>query len=500
MKALSKTKMRCDRAVLAVSESLMLSDGRPLKKALEPWQRQEVLAPALARSLGLPVHPLAWFELSKGLGKSTLAAAWAVAECLAHPDTWVDVAAVDRDQAGILLGFAAGFCTRTPGINSHARPLKDRIAFDNQSMLQVLSADEPSAHGSGGRGRRYRVVLDELALWPDLGLAHALIASTGKVADSQVLILSNPGAVRGGEVWRLRELARQGQAGWYLYAPEDSIKPGWITDAWREQMKVALPPALYERFVLGRWSDGEDTFLTREQVLACVDPAWQRQTGGTIPVYMACDLGLRKDRTAIAVIGWIGDKVTLLDLVVMDPKQSAVSEVSIEIVEQTLLRLAEVFPVRRVLIDPWQLAGSRQRLEGRLPIAEFPYVVSNQEKVSKTLYSLVAQGKLRLYPDPALVDELACLRSVMTPKGFRFDHRRGNHNDRAVALGMACLAACEDGQPSSSSFRVALGGQRLSAAGGRLAWGTGRRLSTDDTLTDPRLAAMQGQQRREVDW
>jgi phage terminase large subunit-like protein len=447
-----------------------------------------MLAPILARVKGLPAHPLCWNELKKGAAKTTLAAALGIAECLAHPGTWVDVAAVDRDQAGILLDFAAGFCLRTPGINSHARPLKEKIEFDNESVLQTMAADEPSAHGSGGRGRRYRVILDELSLWPDFGLCHALLASTGKVPDSQVVILSNPGSTRGGEVWRLRELARQGTAGWHLFAPEDEIKPSWITDAWRERMRQVLPGNLYDRFVLGRWSDGEDAFLTREQVLSCVDPAWHQQSGGTMPVYVACDLGLRKDRTAIAVVGWDGDKLALHSMDVMDPKQSG-GEVVIEAVEQVLLRLAEAFPVRKVLLDPWQLASSRQRLQARLPIEDFPYVVSNQEKVSKTLFSLIGQGKLRLYPDPALIDELSCLRSVVTPKGFRFDHRRGGHNDRAVALGMACLAACEDGQPSSRRIICAVGSGVRASAGGvgsRFAVGLGRRSSADDG-EDPRM-------------
>ena len=43
-----------DHAVLSALESLILPDGRPLGEALEPWQRDHVLAPALARRRGGP--------------------------------------------------------------------------------------------------------------------------------------------------------------------------------------------------------------------------------------------------------------------------------------------------------------------------------------------------------------------------------------------------------------------------------------------------------------
>lgn len=454
-----------DAAVLTALEPLRLPDGRPLGEALEPWQRERVLAPILARAKGLPAHPLVWCELLKGAGKSTLAAAVAVAECLAYEQTWVDVAAVDADQGDIIGAFAAGFCDRTPGVGPHAKATKGRITFANGSVIQILSSDEPSAHGTGGRGRRYRVILDELTLWPDFALAHALLASTGKTRDVQTLVLTNPGATQSGEAWRWREQARKGRAGWHCYAPADAIKPGWITEAWRQQMRAALPPALYERFIQGRWS-ADAAYLSRAQVEACVDAAWAPQDGGPWPCWAGCDYGRVKDRCAIAVVGWTGDRLALLRLDVADPTEVAGGEVLIAAVEELLLWLAGAFPgLRRIVLDPWQLAGTVQKLRLRLGaerIAELPFGVSNQEKVSAALFNLVTAGTLRLYPDAALVDELVGLQTVVTPKGFRADHRRGGHNDRFAALAMAAMAAVEAGRPVLNPF-IAISGRRLTA-------------------------------------
>ncbi len=445
----SATEPRIDLAVLRVIEQEVLPDGRALGDALEPWQRTHVLGPLLARRKGLPAHPLAWHELLKGAGKSTLGAAWAVAECAVHDGTWTDIAAIDSDQAGIIGGMAAGFVARTPALRRQAKVTKAQLDFRNGSTIRVLSADVPSAHGGGGRGLRYRLILDELALWPDFGLAHTLLASTGKVPDVQTVVLSNPGALRGGEAWRLRAKAEARKAGWHLYAPADGIKPGWITDAWRAQMAEALPEPLYNRFVLGRWHDGPDHFLTREQVLRCVDVAWAPQASSRLGTFVGTDFGLTRDRTSIYAVAWGPDqRLWVLNGWTADPREAADGEILLQAVEELLLMIAAAFPLKKVLCDPWNFAASRQRLQGQLPIQDFPYTVSAQERVSATLFRLIASNRVRLFPDDALVDELVALQCVPTPKGFRFDHRRGGHNDRAVALGMAGFAACEAGMPS----------------------------------------------------
>ena len=65
----------------------------------------------------------------------------------------------------------------------------------NGSRINVLSSDLESAYGVGGTHQRFRLVLDELANWPDKGreLFDALWSATGKVPDCQTVILSNAG-------------------------------------------------------------------------------------------------------------------------------------------------------------------------------------------------------------------------------------------------------------------------------------------------------------------
>ena len=61
--------------------------------------------------------------------------------------------------------------------------------------MRVLSSDIASANGIGGTHQRLRLVLDELANWPakERELFNALISATGKVTDTQTIILSKAG-------------------------------------------------------------------------------------------------------------------------------------------------------------------------------------------------------------------------------------------------------------------------------------------------------------------
>ena len=89
--------------------------------------------------------------------------------------------------------------------------------------------DAPTAWGLGGTHRRFRVICDELTVWKSEDLWSALVSATGKVKDTQTLILSNAGfdADRSWQ-WRVREAARVGCLWGYLYAPP-GVVASWIT-------------------------------------------------------------------------------------------------------------------------------------------------------------------------------------------------------------------------------------------------------------------------------
>lgn len=100
----------------------------------------------------------------------------------------------------------------------------------------------------------------------------------------------------------------------------------------------------------------------------------------------------------------------------------------------------------RVLIDPWNAALLVERLRSRgVRISPFTFSHRSVGKLATNLALLLRQRALALPAgDQALRDELANVRLRETGPGrVRLDHASGRHDDRAVAIGLAALAAAE---------------------------------------------------------
>ena len=95
-----------------------------------------------------------------------------------------------------------------------------------------------------------------------------------------------------------------------------------------------------------------------------------------------------------------------------------------------------------MLVDAWQAALLVERLRARqFTVEEYPFTSQSVDRLGQALYARLRGHGLRLpADDPELIDELANVQLRETSPGvFRLDHRPGRHDDRAVALGMACF-------------------------------------------------------------
>jgi phage terminase large subunit-like protein len=435
-----------DRKVAFVKEQIVLADGRTVGDAMtaDPWIEAELLAPAFALDEdGLPTNKLVHNELARGQGKSSYGAMFAVTEAVLEPGTDVVVAAGDAEQAAIILEHLDGYLLRNTALGALATKRGYERLFEGGSRIRVISSDAPTAWGLGGTHRRFRVIADELTVWRDEQLWSALISSTGKVNDAQSIILSNAGFDEGRSwQWRVREVARTEPWG-RLYAPA-GIVASWIRPEWVEQQRALLPPAAFERVIENNWSSGSGDFVTAEQWALCVDERLARNSGGR-GRRAALDLGLTKDRTALAVVHRDGEYVVLDELRTWQGTRA--EPVSITGVERAVVDATERYPGLVIAADPWQLKGSIERLQrAGVQIREHVFSSTSVQKLSTTLYAAISTGTLRVYPDRDLEREVLALRVVETAGGWRFDHRAGGYSDRAVALAMAVQLAQADGQ------------------------------------------------------
>src|SRR4029453_19641011 len=116
-------------------------------------------------------------------------------------------------------------------------------------------------------------------------------------------------------------------------------------------------------------------------------------------------------------------------------------EVVLGDVEAALVEIHERYYRPRVRLDPWQGIGAAQRLRTRgLSIEEWSFTAKRYAEGAQALFALLRDGLLALYPDQALLDELANIRLRETSPGLlRVDHDPDKHDDQAVALSFAEL-------------------------------------------------------------
>jgi len=113
-------------------------------------------------------------------------------------------------------------------------------------------------------------------------------------------------------------------------------------------------------------------------------------------------------------------------------------------------------PIR---LDPWQAVGLAQRLRARgVVVEEWSFTPASVGRLASTLHLLLRAHRLALPDDPDLLDELAAVRlRETTPGVFRLDHDAGQHDDRAVSLGLAALALTERPPTGRGSVTVPAG-------------------------------------------
>src|SRR5262249_7449018 len=134
----------------------------------------------------------------------------------------------------------------------------------------------------------------------------------------------------------------------------------------------------------------------------------------------------------------------------------------------SLLDLNRKFDVRAVLFDPYQMQASAQRLRGRgVPMREFPQSIPNLTEASQNLYELIRSRNLIVYPDADL--RLAVSRAVAIEgsRGWKIAKEKASHKiDVVVALGMAALAASQQGARPIARIGLGSWGGSASYIGG----------------------------------
>ena len=424
----------------------ILEDGRSLADALEPWQVKHIIDPIfydLDRD-GYRKVNLAITYLCKKNYKSSTAGGIGGYGLLAdgEPEPEIYGTAGSKDQARIIFNQTKKAFQRSPILLNEVNIYRDVIERkDGRGFYRVLSSDAPLQHGLNP----HFVIWDEIWNQPNYALWEALTHSPARKQPLHYVT-----SYVGYKPWEgdlCFDLFTAGRRGkdkrmHFFYSQENLASI--VTAEYLDQQRRRLPDHIYRRLHCNQWTTGSGTFLTQADVKAAIDHTlcqqFQGDVHGVLRYHLALDLGLRRDRTAIAVVHKDPDS----GLIILDhlrlfyaPKGG---EIQIEEVEDHIIQLAVDFNLASIQFDPWQSIRSKQRLESKgLNITEFVFSGSNIAKMTANLFSCFKDKRIKLLEHKELIKELLSVKVVERSYGYRIDHESGSFDDCVIALGMACL-------------------------------------------------------------
>lgn len=373
-------------------------------------------------------------------------------------------AAADADQARLIRDAMV----RERELNSWLKPrvqIMLKAAWGRGGSLEILAADAASAHGKAPD----ITIVDEFTHIHNRDFIDALYSARNKRPGSVFIIQTNAG-IKGSYQWDFREFARTSDR-WHFYEQPVGVHlASWMDEKAIAEDRKLLTPTEADRLLDNRWIDpGEESgFCLLDEALACRTIGVGE--GDCRSRYFAgVDFGPRRDRTALALVRrddptpvtlpngeshWPDATYTVVDLQCWHRPGG---EVQIEEVEKWV-EAANARYRPQFVFDEYQMLSTIQKYEKlHYQIERFaPRGGAANYELAANLRSLIASRRIRwqqrsgptLPHTDVLVsgadtfeDELSQLLLRVTPSGYRFDHKSGKHDDRAVAVGMAALFA-----------------------------------------------------------
>jgi len=364
--------------------------------------------------------------------------------------------AADAEQGQQLLDALGGYVART-GLGGAL--LVETWRVTNRATgatLAVLPADASSAFGL----RPYLVIADELAQWAGTPNARrvweAVVSALPKVPGSRLVVLTSAGDPAH---WSHRVLVNaRSSPRWRVHEVPGPVP--WIDPAALDEQRRLLTESQFDRLHRNIWTSAEDRLVTDADLRACVTLDGPQPPVSGARYVVGVDLGLKSDRTVIAVCH---RERTPPRRVVLDRMLTftgtRLRPVRLDDIESALLEVQRAYRPARVIADPWQAVGLVQRLRGHgLSIEEFAFSAQSVGRLASVLFRVLRDHEIALPDDPELIEELGNVRLRENTVGsLRIDHDSGQHDDRAIALALAVQALVGSNSPTPASVRAPSG-------------------------------------------
>jgi len=444
-----------------IEHHYILENGKPLK--LEKYEKEilDALYPLDGRKRR---YDLACIGLCKKQGKTTFLGAITLWELLFGSSLAPEIynCSGDKDQAKLLFKKSSKAVKRSKEMSRVCKVLADVISCPaRDATYECLSADIDSAEGKNPS----LVVMDEFGtssfeLFTALQTGRA--AREGRGEATLAILIGTAGWDLTSEFYKLYQKGLRGEDPFMYFFWSHEQLASFSSPGFLAKMRGRLQPQVYQRYYQNRWIQGIGSFVNEGDVQRCLDTSLSPSGIGKpgISYILACDLGLTKDRSCTAIVHKQKEEIILDSIKIWEG--SPKDPVLISDIEEDLRKSNKYYNRPLILVDPWQMKSTVQRLKAEgLRIEEFTFSTSNLAKLSNNLYHLLHNGLIKFWKDQALIDELLSVRSVAKSYGVRIDHTSSGYSDRVITLGIAALKAVEI-LDYSGGFRVILGPERKS--------------------------------------
>ena len=337
---------------------------------------------------------------------------------------------------------------------------KSEIVFNNETRILALSADFAGSAGAvfgvsswtelwGYRYENHVRLWEELTPVPNRHSLRIVDSYAGFSGDAPVLEPLWTRALAGerisdewpifssGKLWALIDDGPEAQARYWLGDPATRAP-------YYAEQRQSLRPGTFARLHENRWQTGEEAFLTREDWDACVlDSLRPLQPHDKEPetLFVGVDAATKHDCAAVVAVVREGSRIRLVNHRIWTPKKN--DPLNLErTIEAYLLELNERYRIR-VFCDPYQMISSVQRLEDAgVNIAEYPQTPDRLTDMGQTLWELIKEKHLAMYPDPELRKHALNAIALETSRGWRIAKDKSSKKiDGVIALAIACVNA-----------------------------------------------------------
>ncbi|MCG3168271.1 MAG: hypothetical protein POELPBGB_04075 [Bacteroidia bacterium] len=420
---------------------------------LAPWQAFIVGSLfGWKRADGTRRFRTAYVEVARKNGKSTLAAGLGLWLSFfdGEPGAEVYAAATKRDQAKIVWGDARQMVLKTPGLRSRIRVFTSNLhAEATASKFEPLGADADTMDGLNIHG----AIVDELHAHPSRAVVDVLETATGARRQPLIFYITTAGYDRHSVCWAHHDYTVKvleetypddtwfgfiaglddgdrwdDPAAWVKANPNlgVSVKLDDLERKCERAKQVPAEQQAFRRLHCNEWTESSTRWLD----LA----AWDR---GSVPVdpealtgracYGGLDLSSTTDLTGLVLVfpdGAGGYDVLAFPFVPEEALGRRAERdrvpypvwrdqgyltatdgnvVDYDVVESTVMALAERYDLRELAIDRWNSTGTQTRLTAAgITVVPFGQGFASMTAPAKDLEKLVLEGRMRHGGHPVL--------------------------------------------------------------------------------------------------